>query len=227
MAQPIIHDLQQLKDPAKAKVLRRYFKTGKGEYGEGDVFWGLTVPQVRSIAKKYKDLPLADVEKLLHSKVHEFRLTAVIILTYKKLTKNIVDLYLRNTSYINNWDLVDLSSHEILGKFLLDKPHTVLFKLARSANMWERRIAIISTFAFLRNNDTSDTMKLADLLLHDTEDLLHKAVGWALREVGKQDRKLLVDYLSTRYHTMLRTTLRYAIEKFSTEKRQQYLKGTI
>lgn len=223
----IVNDLQQLKDPAKAKNLQRFFKTGKGEYGEGDVFWGLTVPQVRSIAKKYKALPLTEVEKLLHSRVHEFRLTALIILTYKKLTKDIVDVYLRNTNYINNWDLVDLSSHKIVGAFLSDKPRTILYKLARSNNMWERRIAIISTFAFLRNGDTSDTMKLAELLLYDTEDLLHKAVGWVLREVGKRDEKVFVDYLSTRYKTMPRTMLRYAIEKFPPARRKKYLKGLI
>lgn len=216
-------DLQKLADKKRAALLARYFKTGKGEYGEGDVFIGLTVPQVRAIAKKYKELPLADVEKLLHNKIHEYRLTALIILTGKKLSKEIVDLYLRNTTYINNWDLVDLSSHEILGTYLLDKPRKILYTLAKSKNIWERRIAVISTFAFLRNGDISDSLKLAELLRNDPHDLMHKAVGWMLREVGKRDEKALVDYLSTRYKTMPRTMLRYAIEKFTPARRTFYL----
>lgn len=212
-------DLQKFADKKKAKLLSRYFKTG--------TFIGLTVPQVRMVAKKYKDLPLPEVEKLLHSPIHEYRLTTLIILIYKKLTKEIVDLYLRNTKYINNWDLVDLSSHEILGTWLLDKPRTILYKLAKSKNMWERRIAVISTFAFLRKKDLSDSLKLAEILLHDTHDLMHKAVGWALREVGKRDEKALVGFLAKHYKTMPRTTLRYAIEKFDEKRRQQYLHGAI
>ncbi len=220
-------DLRKLADKKRAKLLQGYFKTGKGEYGEGDMFIGLTVPQVRVIAKKYKELPLADVEELLHNKIHEYRLTALIILTYKKLTKEIVDLYLRNTTHINNWDLVDLSSHAILGTYLLGKPRKILYTLAKSKNIWERRIAVISTFAFLRNGDIADSLKLAGMLINDPHDLMHKAVGWVLREVGKQDGKALVDYLSTRYKTMPRTMLRYAIEKFDKIRRRKYLKGTI
>ena len=226
-------ELNKAGNNEKAKFLARYFKTGKGEYGEGDVFIGLTVPQVRAIAKKYRDLPLSDVEKLLHSKIHEFRLTALLILCAKfekaaeQERKKIVALYLRNTAHINNWDLVDLSSHEILGTFLLHKSRNILYTLAKSKNIWERRIAVISTFAFLRDNDTSDSIVLADLLLHDTHDLMHKAVGWMLRETGKRDGKILVDYLSTRYKTMPRTMLRYAIEKFPPSTREKYLKGTI
>lgn len=220
-------DLQKLADTKRAKLLQGYFKTGKGEYGEGDIFIGLTVPQVRVIAKKYRDLPLADVEELLHNKIHEYRLTALIILTQKELTREIVDLYLRNTKYINNWDLVDLSSHAILGTYLLDKPRKILYSLAKSKNIWERRIAVISTFAFLRNGDIADSLQLAELLRDDTHDLMHKAVGWMLREVGKRDEKTLVDYLSTRYKSMPRTMLRYAIEKFPPATRQKYLKGTI
>jgi 3-methyladenine DNA glycosylase AlkD len=220
-------DLQKLADKKRAELSARYFKTGKGEYGEGDMFIGLTVPQVRLIAKKYKDLPLSDVEELLHNKIHEYRLTALIILTYQKLNKEIVDLYLRNTKYINNWDLVDLSSHEILGTWLLDKPRDILYTLAKSKNIWDRRIAIISTFAFLRKNDTADSLKLAEMLLGDDHDLMHKAVGWALREVGKRDEKTLVDFLAKHYRAMPRMTLRYAIEKFSKERREKYLKGTV
>ena len=217
-------DLQSQKNPEKAKLLAKYFKTGKGEYGEGDVFIGLTVPQLRKIAWKYANLPLSDIEKLLHSPIHEYRLTALIILTGKGNTKEIVDLYLRNTKYINNWDLVDLSSHKILGTFLLDKPRTLLYKLAKSKNIWERRIAVISTFAFLREKDISDSLKLTEILLHDSHDLMHKAVGWALREVGKIDQKAEERFLKKHYKSMPRTMLRYAIEKMSEEKRSKYLK---
>jgi 3-methyladenine DNA glycosylase AlkD len=221
----IISDLQKAGDKNKAKLLARYFKTGKGEYGEGDMFAGLTVPVVRTIAKKYKELPLRDVEALLHNNIHEYRLTALIILTYKKLTKDIVDLYLRNTKYINNWDLVDLSSNEILGTYLLDKPRDILYRLAKSKNIWERRIAVISTFAFLRHHEYADSMKLAEILINDSHDLMRKAVGWALREAGKRDEKVLVDFLAKHYKTMPRTTLRYAIEKFDSKRRAQYLHG--
>jgi len=226
LSMSVQEDLQKLANKDKAKLLARYFKTGKGEYGEGDVFAGITVPQVRIIAKKYKDAPLHEVEILLHNKIHEYRLTALIILTYKKLTKDIVDLYLRNTEYINNWDLVDLSSHELLGTYLLDKPRDILYTLAKSKNMWERRIAVISTFAFLRHNDSSDSTALAEILLHDPHDLMHKAVGWMLREVGKRDEKALVGFLSKHYQTMPRTMLRYAIEKFDEKRRLYYLRKT-
>lgn len=224
-------DIQKSANKKRAKFLQGYFKTGKGEYGEGDKFIGLTVPQVRAIAKKYRGLPLGDVEELLHNRIHEYRLTALIILTekYRRAVnkKEIVDVYLKNTRYINNWDLVDLSSHEILGTYLMEKPRKILYTLAKSKNIWERRIAVISTFAFLRKNDVSDSLALAEILLHDTHDLMHKAVGWMLREVGKRDEKILVDYLSTRYKTMPRTMLRYAIEKFDKLVQQKYLKGTI
>jgi 3-methyladenine DNA glycosylase AlkD len=222
-------DLQKSANKEKATLLARYFKTGKGEYGEGDTFIGLSVPLVRAIVKKYRGLPLRDVERLLHSTIHEYRLTALIILIEKfkraENKKEIVDVYLKNTKYINNWDLVDLSSHEILGTFLLNKPRKILYTLAKSKNIWERRIAVISTFAFLRQHDTSDSMALADMLLHDSHDLMHKAVGWMLREVAKQDEKIVVDYLSTRYKTMPRTMLRYAIEKFPAGTRKKYLAG--
>lgn len=220
----IQREIQSSANRGKAKFLARYFKTGKGEYGEGDVFLGLTVPQVRAIAKKHKDISLKDVEKLLQSPIHEYRLTALIILTEKALTHEIVDLYLRNTKYINNWDLVDLSSHEILGTWLLNKSRNMLYKLAKSKNIWERRIAIISTFTFLKEKQLSDSLNLAEILLQDEHDLMHKAVGWALREVGKRDEKALTDFLDKHHKTMPRTTLRYAIERFSEAKRKQYLK---
>lgn len=223
----VIYDLGKYKNSKKAEVLLRYFKTGKGDYGEGDVFIGLTVPQIRTVAKKYKDLPLFDIEKLICSPIHEYRLTALIILTYKKLTKEIVNLYLHNMKYVNNWDLVDLSAHKILGLYLLDRPRIKLYRLARSKNMWERRIAVISTFAFLRHNDYSDALKLAEILVHDRHDLVHKAVGWVLREAGKVNREAEEKLLRTYHKTMPRTMLRYAIEKFPEKKRKKYLEGTI
>lgn len=219
----LAEELRLQTNPAKAKLFARYFKTGEGEYGEGDRFMGLTVPQVRAIAKKYKDLPLKEVEKLLHSPIHEYRLTALIILTYQKPTREIVDLYLRNTKYINNWDLVDLSSHEILGTYLLDKPRTILYKLAKSKNIWERRIAVLATFAFLRTNDFRDSFAIAEILLHDKHDLIHKAVGWMLREVGKRDQLAEEVFLKKHHQAMPRTMLRYAIERFPETKRRSYL----
>jgi 3-methyladenine DNA glycosylase AlkD len=225
----ILTDLQKAGDKEKAKLLARYFKTGKGEYGEGDIFAGLTVPVVREIAKKYKDLPLSDVEELLHNNIHEYRLTALIILTYKKLTKDIVDLYLRNTKYVNNWDLVDLSAHEILGMYCLNdsKERKMLFTLAKSKNLWERRIAMVATYALLHEKQFTEVYAIAEILLFDPHDLIQKSVGWMLREAGKRDEKLLVEFLAKHYKTMPRTTLRYAVEKFSKETREKYLKGTL
>ncbi len=225
-------ELKKLANKEHAVLLGRYFKTGKGEYGEGDIFLGLTVPQQRSVAKKYRDVPFTDLEDLLRDPVHECRLTALLILCAKFAKadkaerKKIVGFYLRNTHYINNWDLVDLSSHEILGTYLSDKPkaRTILYTLARSKNIWEKRIAIISTFAFLQRNEVTDTLNIAELLVHDTHDLIHKAVGWALREVGKRDMTAEVAFLNKYYRTMPRTTLRYAIERFPKDARTYYMK---
>lgn len=228
-------DLLKAGNKEKAKFLAHYFKTGKGEYGEGDVFIGLTVPQVRAIAKKYRDLPLNDLEELQHNKIHEYRLTALFILCdqFKKADeatkKTFFNFYLSNTKWINNWDLIDLSARDIVGGWLIDKPEKrkTLYALARSKRVWERRIAIIATYAFLCENDLVDTFAIAKILLHDTHDLIHKAVGWMLREAGKRDGKILVDYLAKHYKTMPRTMLRYAIEKFDKLLQQKYLKGTI
>jgi len=227
--------LQKLANPKKAQGLVRFFKTGKGEYGEGDVFIGLTVPQIRAIAKKYRDLPLKDVEELLHNRIHEYRLTALLILTYQFIKaeetkkKLIYDFYLSHTKYINNWDLVDLSSHEIIGGWLVTHPgnRTILVKLAKSKNLWEKRIAMISTFEFLRNNEWKDTLAIAEILLHDSHDLIHKAVGWGLRELGKRNPAAEETFLKQYYKTMPRTMLRYAIEKFPKNKYEQYLAGII
>lgn len=228
-------DLQKAGNKERAKLLAGYFKTGKGEYGEGDIFIGLTVPQVRVIAKKYKDLPLKDVETLLHNKIHEYRLTALFILieqftkadaTGKKM---IYDFYLAHTKWINNWDLIDLSAKYIVGGYLLDKKRErkILYKLAKAKSIWERRIAVLATFLFIDKKDYRDSFSIAEILLHDQHDLMQKAVGWMLREIGKRDEKSLVDYLSTRYKTMPRTMLRYAIEKFDEKRRVRYLHGAI
>ncbi|MDD4351961.1 MAG: DNA alkylation repair protein [Candidatus Gracilibacteria bacterium] len=221
--------LKKLASEEKSQILTRFFKTAKGEYGEGDVFIGVVVPEQRKIAKEFRDLPLNEVAKLLKSKIHEDRLTALLILTYKypKLEqqekKKIIDFYLKHTAYINNWDLVDLSAYKLLGEYLIDKDRTLLYELAKSKNLWERRIAMISTFTFIRNKDFADTLKIAGILLQDKHDLMHKAVGWMLREIGKRDIKTEEEFLRKYYKKMPRTMLRYAIEKFDENKRKFYL----
>jgi len=227
----IQQDLQWLGNKEKAVFVAHYFKTGKGEYGEGDIFLGLTVPQQRAIANTYKDLSLTDVELLLQNKIHEYRLTALLILVarYEKVNSNvqkkIVDVYLANIKYINNWDLVDLSATRILGNYLLDKTkeRKLLYKFAASNNLWERRIAVLATFAFIKQKDFSDSFAIAEMLVDDKEDLVHKAVGWCLREIGKIDQKAEEQFLQKYYKTMPRTSLRYAIEKFSIVQRGRYL----
>lgn len=225
----LVEDLQKLADKDKAQILARFFKTGKGEYGEGDIFLGITVPQQKKVAKKYKGLTTSEVEKLLKSKIHEHRLTALLILVqqFKKgseeTRKKLVDFYIKNTKYINNWDLVDLSANHILGTYLLDKNASPLTKLSRSQNIWERRIAIIATFAFIYKNRFDQTLKIAKILRDDKHDLIQKAVGWMLREVGKRDQKAEEEFLKKYYHTMPRTMLRYAIERFDKKKRKFYL----
>jgi len=222
-------DLENLADPEKAKILSRFFKTGKGQYGEGDFFLGIVVPKQRTIAKKYARLPLGDIGRLLKSKIHEHRLVSLLILvnTYKNADKKdrekIVDFYLKQKRNINNWDLVDLSAPNILGEYLLDKDRTVLYRFAGSKNLWERRIAIMSTFAFIRKNDFKDALRISGVLLQDSHDLIHKAVGWMLREVGKRDLKAEEDFLDSHYMAMPRTMLRYAIERFDEEKRKKFL----
>ncbi len=217
----------------KARILSSFFKTGPGEYGEGDVFIGVKVPEIRSIAHTFHTLDKKEVTSLLTSPIHEERLLALFILieqytcgtTTEK--EKIIALYLKHTGSINNWDLVDLSAHKLLGDHLKDKPRTLLDQLARSTNMWERRIAIVSTFAFIRTGDIHDTFRIADMLLSDDEDLIHKAVGWMLREAGKKDLRALKDYLTPRYQQMPRTLLRYAIERFPRPLYKKYLEGKI
>jgi 3-methyladenine DNA glycosylase AlkD len=229
MFDQIKKDLLQLSDPERAKNLSWFFKTGKGQYGEGDVFLGITVPEQRKVAKKYTDLSLNDLQELLNSEIHEHRFTALVILIskYRKAEesskKEIFDFYLRNTKNINNWDLVDLSAPRIIGDYLLNKDRTTLFKLARSNILWERRISILSTFTFIDNCDFEDALSISELLLHDEHDLIHKAVGWALREIGKRDQNVEEKFLTKHYPNVPRTMLRYAIEKFDEKKRKKYL----
>ncbi len=222
--------LQHQANPAKAKILSGFFKTGKGEYGEGDHFLGITVPEQRKIAKQYQETTFTELHTLLQNKIHEYRLTALLILTeqYKKADeeqkKKIIDFYCKNTQSMNNWDLVDATAHQMLGDFLQDKEKTILYTYATSTNLWERRISIVSTFAFIRQKQFQDTIKIAEILLQDKHDLIHKAVGWMLREVGKKDQKVLEQFLNKHATIMSRTMLRYAIEKFPQEKRQFYMK---
>ncbi|MCK4540474.1 DNA alkylation repair protein [Candidatus Parcubacteria bacterium] len=225
-------ELDLLANKKQAEISRRFFKTGKGEYGEGDIFLGIKVPVQRKVALKFENLPLKDIERLLRSEIHEYRFTAAIILVNQfkkakeKLKEKIYKLYLKNTNWINNWDLVDVSAHYIVGEYLLGNSRDVLYKLAKSKTLWDRRIAIISTFAFIRDNDFRDTIRLVEIFLNDKHDLMHKACGWMLREVGKkseQGEKELVRFLDKYILKMPRTTLRYAIERLPETKRKYYL----
>ncbi len=226
----IIKELLGFGDPLRAEFLLGFFKTGKGQYGEGDEFLGINVPKQRIIARKYTDLSLSDVQTLLKNKIHEFRLVALFILVikYKKASekekKEIVDFYLKNTKRVNNWDLVDSSAGYILGEYLGDRDKSILYKLARSENIWEKRIAIIATQGFIRRNQYDDTLKIAEILLNDQHDLIHKAAGWMLREVGNRDLQSELRFLDKHYQKMPRTMLRYAIEKFPKPQREFYMK---
>lgn len=223
-------EIKKASNYKQAKLLERFFKTGKGQYGEGDIFLGIKVPVQRKIAKKYTDLALSDLKKIITSKFHEYRLIALFILIdqYKKANlakkKIIFNFYLKHSKNINNWDLVDLSAPNILGHYLLDKKRTLLYKLAKSKNLWQKRISIIATAAFIRNNQFVETLKISRILLNDDHDLIHKAVGWMLRELGKRNQALEENFLKKYYRQMPRTMLRYAIEKFSSSKRRFYLK---
>ncbi len=222
-------EIEKLGNQEKANFALRFFRTGKGEYGEGDVFLGLTVFEQRKIAAKYTDLGFLDIQKLLDSKYHEFRLVALVILMhqYKRADKfgkkKIYDLYLKNTKRINNWDLVDISASNIVGDFLLDKDRKTLYKLAMSDSLWEKRISVISTLAFIRKNEFEDTISISKILLFDKHDLIHKAVGWMLREVGKRDLKVLCKFLDKHYKIMPRTMLRYSLEKLEKNKKEFYM----
>lgn len=217
----------------KAEHHKRFFKTGKGEYGEGDKFLGLTVPQQRIIARKFRTIPLKELQEVIESEYHEHRLTALIILVDKfkstkdyKLRKEIIDFYLKNTKNINNWDLVD-SSAKILGEYLENRDEELLIKLSHSKGLWEQRISIVATSHYIAKNKYDLTIQIAENLLQHEHDLIHKAVGWMLREVGKRDISIEREFLDKHYKSMPRTMLRYAIEKFPENLRQQYLNGRL
>lgn len=225
-------ELAKTASPAKAKILSGFFKTGAGQYGAGDIFIGVVVPAQRLVAGQFwRECTLTDLHELLSSKIHEHRLTALIILVKKYSAKEITEIerkgiynfYLRHTARINNWDLVDLSAPQIVGGYLLQHDRSVLYRLVQSTSLWEKRIAIISTFTFIRQNQFDDTLAIAKMLLSDNRDLIHKAVGWMLREIGKRDIKAEEKFLSKHCKFMPRTMLRYAIEKFPESKRKFYL----
>jgi 3-methyladenine DNA glycosylase AlkD len=221
--------LQEEGDPDDAVFLQRFFKTAPGQYGAGDHFLGIRVPATRKLSREFADLPIADIEKLLHDKWHEARMLALVILVNRfergdAAERNLIfRTYLANTDRINNWDLVDLSAPGIVGAHLETRSRAVLDKLARSKNLWERRIAIVSTYWFIRRNDFADTLRIATALLGDSHDLIHKAVGWMLREVGKRDERVLEAFLDEHCRAMPRTALRYSLERMSPAKRKRYM----
>jgi 3-methyladenine DNA glycosylase AlkD len=229
--QSLRQELSVLADENRARSLARYFKTGRGEYGEGDCFLGIPVPAQRKVALRYCSLSLNEVRRLLRSPIHEHRFTALEILVaqYEKGSEesreSIFRFYLDHTKYINNWDLVDTSASYIVGSHLRFGGKALLNSLAASPNVWERRIAIVATFAFLRQGKLKDTLRIAAKLLADPHDLIHKAVGWALREAGKTDRIQLLLFLKKHYERMPRTTLRYAVERFPPKERKNLLQG--
>ena len=225
-------DFLEAADPARARLLAGYFKTGRGEYAEGDKFLGLTVPATRLLAKKYQDLPMSAVKVLLASPWHEQRVCALLLLERRfgkgapAERKHIYDLYLASSRYINNWDLVDMSAPRIVGDWLKDKSRKPLYRLAASKLLWERRIAVLACFRFIAEGESADALALARRLLGDKHDLMHKAVGWMLREVGKRcSEKVLLDFLEAEYARLPRTALRYAIEKFPPARRKALLAG--
>ena len=229
-AEDVIVELKAKGNPQRAKLSLRYFKTGKGQYGEGDKFFGVNLPDTRGIVRKYRDLSFLDIQKLLNNEFHDTRTVAVLILVEKfsrgdaKEKEKTANFYLKNTKRINNWDLVDISAPKVLGPYFLDKEKDVLYKLSKSTNLWERRISIMSTFWFIKKGEYKDSLKIAENLLKDKEDLIHKAVGWMLREIGKKDLKTEEEFLEKYYREMPRTMLRYSIEKFDKDKREYYMK---
>ena len=226
----ITSKLQALSDDEKREIFPKFFKAGKGEYGEGDRFLGVTVPNIRAIAKQYKNISLNEIRELMQSEWHEVRLCALLIMVEKNkkkdetLRQQLFDLYLSQTDRINNWDLVDLSCRFIVGEYLLDKSRDILYQLAQSPLLWDNRIAIVSTYAFIRKGQLEDTYALSDLMMHHPHDLMHKAIGWMLREAGKRDSERLYDYVMSHRADMPRTMLRYAIEKFSPKERAILMK---
>ncbi len=227
-------ELRKLAKPEKIPIYQNFFKTGPGEYGEGDIFIGVTVPDTRKIAKQFANLEFSEIIPILKSKIHEDRMCGLLILVYKfqkaeskKEQEDIVNFYLKHKYAGNNWDLIDCVVDKILGAWLIDKDKSILYNFAKSDNLWEKRMSIISTFAFIKINHFSDTIKISEILLKDKHDLIHKAVGWMLRELGKRDIKTLESFLKKHYKQMPRTMLRYSIEKFPEKVRKEYLNGEI
>lgn len=222
-------ELKLAENPKQARLLQRFFKTAPGEYGHGDIFLGIMVPTQRKIIKNYIDLKLSDIQKLLYSKIHEHRFCALAILVsrYKKANdqekKKIFNFYIKNSKKINNWDLVDVSAPKIAGKYLLNQDKKILYKFAKSKNLWQKRISVLATFWFIRENQFEDSLKISKILLTDRHDLIHKAVGWMLREIGKRNKQIEVKFLEEHAHKMPRVMLRYAIEKFPKKERNYYL----
>ena len=230
LTKTITNKLQALSDAEKREIFPKFFKAGKGEYGEGDRFLGVTVPNIRAIAKLHKDISIEEIRELIQSEWHEVRLCALIIMVKKSkkkdeaLRKELFNLYLSQTKRINNWDLVDLSCRFIIGEYLLDKSRDILYQLAQSPLLWDNRIAIVSTYAFIRKGQLEDTYALSDLMMQHPHDLMHKAIGWMLREAGKRNPERLYDYVMSHRADMPRTMLRYAIEKFSPKERAILMK---
>lgn len=230
-------ELKKYSSPERKKSNEWFFKTGKGEYGEGDKFVGVRVPDLRKIAKQFSELSFEELEKLISSKVHEERLVAILILVHhskvaskikdRKTQKKYFKFYLKNRKFVNNWDLVDLSTHYVIGQAVIDEIQDVkiLYKFAKSKNLWERRIAIIASWIFIRENRFKETLEISKILLNDKEDLIHKAVGWMMREVWKKNNKIAEDFLIENYENLPRTTLRYSIERMDEKKRKKFLKG--
>jgi 3-methyladenine DNA glycosylase AlkD len=231
-AESVIAELNDCASAQDAVFLQKFFKTAKGQYGYGDIFIGVRVPQTRTVCRKYKNLQLSEIKKLLTSRVHEHRLAGLIIMSNQSQyaneneRKELYDIYITmlHNGYINNWDLVDTSAGYVVGNYLIGKEKHILYQLAKSDQLWERRVSIIATFSFIKNGEAAETLKIAELLLHDSHDLIHKAAGWMLREVGKRvDREVLERFLNRHAHEMPRTMLRYAIEHLPTTARKNYM----
>lgn len=231
MLSVFVAKLELLGSPQKAAFLSRFFKTDIGQYAENDVFIGITMPEIRTLVKQHPELSFEEVIQLLHSPIHELRMAALVWLVecFKKAKKQpqiqqfIYDTYLSNLNHINNWDLVDISCRDIVGAFLFNKDRSILFQLAQRPHLWSQRVAIVSTWYFIKHHQFSDTLHIAQLLLGHPHDLIHKAVGWMLREVGKRDSLVLEEFLDTHHAQMPRTALRYAIERMPESKRKYYM----
>lgn len=231
MIEKLKTELKKLANPEKAAFYPKFFKTGPGQYGEGDQFIGVTVPHLRKVAKQFKTLSLPEIKRLLEDPIHEYRLVALFILVNQfekggaEKQKEIYNFYYKHRNRVNNWDLVDSSAHKIMGAYLINRDKGTLYELAKSKLLWDRRIAMLSCYWFIQKNEFNDALEIAEILVKDGHDLMHKAVGWMLREIGKRDLTAEERFLKKHYKTMPRTMLRYAIEKFEEEKRQKYLKG--